>query len=196
MLILRKIYAFLIDSVQTFLIAAAVFLFIYALLFRPFEVKGDSMFPNFHDGEYVITNLIGFEDIKVYHASFGSLKLGDVVVFNAPPATQNTDKDYIKRVIGVPGDTVALKDGNVYLNEKLLDESAYLKSDVKTYGSAFLKDGDKVNVPQGQYFVMGDNRMYSSDSREWGFVTRDEVVGGSLFVYWPITQMRFIKNPY
>ena len=196
MLILRKIYAFLIDSVQTFLIAAAVFLFIYALLFRPFEVKGDSMFPNFHDGEYVITNLIGFEDIKVYHASFGSLKLGDVVVFNAPPATQNTDKDYIKRVIGVPGDTVALKDGNVYLNEKLLDESAYLKSDVKTYGSAFLKDGDKVKVPQGQYFVMGDNRMYSSDSREWGFITRDEVVGGSLFVYWPITQIRFIKNPY
>jgi signal peptidase I len=196
MIILRKIYTFLIDSVQTFLIAAAVFLFIYALLFRPFEVKGDSMFPSFHDGEYVITNLIGFEDLKVYHATFGSLKLGDVVVFNAPPATQNTDKDYIKRIIGVPGDTVSVKDGNVYLNGKILDESAYLKSDVKTYGAAFLKDGDTVKVPQGQYFVMGDNRMYSSDSREWGFITRDEVIGGSLLVYWPITQMRFIKNPY
>jgi signal peptidase I len=196
MIILRKIYTFLIDSVQTFLIAAAVFLFIYALLFRPFEVKGDSMFPNFHDGEYVITNLIGFEDLKVYHATFGTLKLGDVIVFNAPPATQNTDKDYIKRIIGVPGDTVSVKDGNVYLNGKLLDESNYLKSDVKTYGAAFLRDGDTVKVPQGQYFVMGDNRMYSSDSREWGFITRDEVIGGSLLVYWPITQMRFIKNPY
>src|ERR1035437_5263042 len=196
MIILRKIYTFLIDSVQTFLIAAAVFLFIYALLFRPFEVKGDSMFPNFHDGEYVITNLIGFEDLKFYHAHFGSIKLGDVVVFSAPPATQNTDKDYIKRVIGVPYDTVSVKDGNVYLNGKLLDESAYLKSDVKTYGAAFLKDGETVKVPQGQYFVMGDNRMYSSDSREWGFITRDEVVGGSLFLYWPITQIRFIKNPY
>jgi signal peptidase I len=196
MLILRKIYAFLLDSVQTFLIAAAVFLFIYALLFRPFEVKGDSMFPNFHDGEYVITNLIGFEDLKFYHATFGTLKLGDVVVFNAPPATQNTDKDYIKRVIGVPGDTVSVKDGSVYLNGKLLDESVYLKPDVKTYGGAFLTDGNSVKVPDNQYFVMGDNRMYSSDSREWGFVSRDEMVGESLFVYWPITQIRLVKNPY
>lgn len=196
MLILRKIYTFLLDSVQTFLIAAAVFLFIYALLFRPFEVKGDSMFPNFHDGEYVITNLIGFEDLKFYHATFGKLKLGDVVVFNAPPATQNTDKDYIKRIIGVAGDTVSVKDGSVYLNGKLLDESAYLKSDVKTYGGAFLKDGDSVKVPANQYFVMGDNRMYSSDSREWGFVTRDEMVGGSMLVYWPLNRMRLVTNPY
>jgi signal peptidase I len=196
MLILRKVYAFLLDSVQTFLIAAAVFLFIYALLFRPFEVKGDSMFPNFHDGEYVITNLIGFEDLKFYHAQFGKLKLGDVVVFNAPPATQNTDKDYIKRVIGVPGDTVSVNNGNVYLNGKLLDESAFLKPDVKTYGGLFLKDGDSVKVPDGQYFVMGDNRMYSSDSREWGFVTRDEMVGGSMFVYWPLNAIRLVTNPY
>jgi len=196
MLILRKIYSFLLDSVQTFLIAAAVFLFIYALLFRPFEVKGDSMYPNFHDGEYVITNLIGFEDLKFYHINFGSLKLGDVVVFNAPPATQNTDKDYIKRIIGVPGDTISLKDGSVYLNGAKLDESAYLKSDVKTYGAAFLKEGNSVRVPNNEYFVMGDNRMYSSDSREWGFITRNEVVGGSMFVYWPITQIRLIKNPY
>jgi signal peptidase I len=196
MLILRKIYAFLLDSVQTFLIAAAVFLFIYALLFRPFEVKGDSMFPNFHDGEYVITNLIGFEDLKFYHATFGTLKLGDVMVFNAPPATQNTDKDYIKRVIGVPGDTVSVKDGSVYLNGKLLDESVYLKPDVKTYGGTFLADGNSVKVPDNQYFVMGDNRMYSSDSREWGFVSRDEMVGESFFVYWPATQIRLVKNPY
>lgn len=196
MLILRKIYAFLLDSVQTFLIAAAVFLFIYALLFRPFEVKGDSMFPNFHDGEYVITSLIGFEDLQIYHAKFGALKLGDVVVFKAPPATQNTDKDYIKRVIGVPGDTVSLKNGAVYLNGNLLDESAYLKSDVKTYGQQFLKDNGSVKVSSDEYFVMGDNRMYSSDSREWGFVTREDVVGGSILVYWPVNQMRFIKNPY
>ncbi len=183
--LVRKIYAFLVDSVQTFLIAAAVFLVIYAFLFRPFEVKGDSMYPNFHDQEYVITNLIILR--------FQSPKLGDVIVFKAPP---DPSKDYIKRVIGVPGDTVLLKDGSVYLNGKLLDESAYLNSDVKTTGSDFLKDGDSLKVPADEYFVMGDNRPYSSDSREWGFVKKDEVVGESLFVYWPVTRMRLVKNPY
>lgn len=112
--IVRKIYAFLIDSVQTFLIAAAVFLVIYAFLFRPFEVNGDSMYPNFHDKEYVITNLIGLR--------FQAPKLGDVMVFKAPP---DPSKDYIKRVIGLPGDMVSVKDGNVYLNDKLFDESVF-----------------------------------------------------------------------
>jgi len=182
--IVRKIYAFLIDSVQTFLIAAAVFLVIYAFLFRPFEVKGDSMFPNFHDQEYVITNLIGLR--------LKTPVLGDVVVFKAPP---DPSKDYIKRVIGLPGDNVMVKDGNVYLNGKLFDESAFLKPDIKTYGGAFLKDGDTITVPADEYFVMGDNRPYSSDSREWGFVKKDELIGESLFVYWPVTRMRLINNP-
>ena len=196
MLILRKIYAFLLDSVQTFLIAAAVFLFIYALLFRPFEVKGDSMFPNFHDGEYVITNLIGFEDLKFYHATFGTLKLGDVMVFNAPPATQNTDKDYIKRVIGVPGDTVSVKDGSVYLNGKLLDESVYLKPDVKTYGGTFLADGNSVKVPDNQYFVMGDNRAGSSDSRIWGPVPKKFIIGRPIMRLLPLNEIGVWPGTY
>ena len=185
MLVLRKIYSFLVDSVQTFLIAAAVFLVIYAFLFRPFEVKGDSMYPNFHDQEYVITNLIVLR--------FQAPKLGDVIVFKAPP---DPTKDYIKRVIGMPGDTVSLKDGDVYLNGKLLDQSAYLKSDIKSYGGNFLADGDSVKVPTDEYFVMGDNRPYSSDSREWGLVKKDEIVGESMFVYWPLNRMRLVKNPY
>jgi signal peptidase I len=89
-----------------------------------------------------------------------------------------------------------LKNGDVYLNGNLLDESAYLKPDVKTYGGSFLKDGQTITVPPGQYFVMGDNRIYSSDSREWGFVKQDEVIGKSFFVYWPLSKLGFIKNPY
>jgi signal peptidase I len=182
--ILRKIYSFLLDSVQTFLIAAAVFLVIYMFLFRPFEVKGNSMFPNFHDGEYVLTNLIVMR--------FQNLKQGDVIVFKAPP---DPEKDYIKRVIGLPGDKVLIKNGDVYLNGNLFSESEYLKSDVRTTPGSFLKDNLEVTVPSGQYFVMGDNRGASSDSREWGFVKLSEVIGKSTFVYWPITQMRLIKNP-
>lgn len=184
--IARKIYAFLLDAVQTFLVAAAVFLVIYMFLFRPFEVNGESMYPNFSDREYVLTNLIALR--------FGNPKLGDVVVFKAPPPNQ--EKDYIKRVIGVAGDSVMVKDGNVYLNNQLLDESAYLKSDVKTYAGAFLKEGEAVTVPQGEYFVMGDNRSYSSDSREWGFIKQDELIGESFLVYWPVSDIRPVSNPY
>jgi signal peptidase I len=191
--ILRKIYYFLLDSVQTFLVAAAIFLFIYVTLFRPFEVKGQSMFPNFHDQEYVLTNLIGFQNFGFYQVTSGKLILGDVIVFNAPP---EPDKDYIKRVIGVSGDTIMIKDGKVYLNGKQLDESKYLGPDVRTYGGAFLKDTEPVKVPSNEFFVMGDNRMYSSDSREWGFVKRSEIVGKSGFVYWPINRIRLITNPY
>ncbi|MCL5435007.1 MAG: signal peptidase I [Patescibacteria group bacterium] len=183
--IVRKIYTFLLDIVQTLLVAAAVFLVIYMFLFRPFEVNGESMYPNFHDKEYVLTNLIALR--------LGNPKLGDVVVFKAPP---DPEKDYIKRVIGVAGDTVMIKDGNVYLNNQLLDENAFLKSDVKTYAGAFLKEGVPVAIPQGEYFVMGDNRPYSSDSREWGFVKQSELIGESLFVYWPITAAKFVSNPY
>jgi signal peptidase I len=191
--IARKLYAFLIDGVETLLIAAAIFLVIYAFLFRPFNVSGESMFPNFHNGEYVITNLIGFEDIKVYHASFGTLTLGDVVVFVAPP---DPTKDFIKRVIGVPGDKISIKTGVVYLNDKLLDESAYLDSSVKTEQGAFLSEGETVTVPANEYFVLGDNRPESADSRTWGFVPKDNVVGKSLFVYWPLDRMRLVHNPY
>lgn len=183
--ILRKIYTFLLDAVQTLLVAAAVFLVIYMFLFRPFEVNGESMFPNFHDKEYVLTNLIALR--------FGNPKLGDVVVFKAPP---DPEKDYIKRIIGIAGDSVMIKDGNVYLNNQLLDESSYLKPDVKTYAGAFLKDNAAVTVPSGQYFVMGDNRNYSSDSREWGFVKQNELIGESFFVYWPLSDLKFVSNPY
>ena len=183
--ILRKIYAFLIDSLQTILIAAAIFLVIYVFLFRPFEVNGESMYPNFYDKEYVLTNLIVLR--------FNNPILGDVIVFKAPP---EPEKDYIKRVIGMPGDTISIQNGSVYRNNKLLDESKYLKPDVKTYSGAFLKDGEAIKVPEGEYLVMGDNRMESSDSREWGFVNKSAVIGESLFVYWPLNRARVISNPY
>lgn len=181
----RKVYAFLLDAVQTLLVAAAVFLVIYMFLFRPFEVNGESMHPNFLNNEYVLTNLVALR--------LGNPKLGDVVVFKAPP---DPEKDYIKRVIGVAGDSVMVKDGDVYLNNQLLDESSFLKSDIKTYAGAFLKEGEPVTVPPGEYFVMGDNRPYSSDSREWGFVPQSNLIGESFFVYWPVSDMKLISNPY
>jgi len=143
------------------------------------------MDPNFENGEHVLTNLISLR--------FENPKRGDVVVFKAPT---NEEKDFIKRVIGTPGDTVSVKDGDVYVNNQILNQSAFLKSDVRTSGGAFLREGESIIVPSGSFFVMGDNRPYSSDSREWGFVKKDAVIGQSFFVYWPVNRARLIKNPY
>lgn len=182
---LRKVWLFLIDTIQSIVIAASIFLIIYFFLIRPYKVDGLSMFPNFQNGEYVLTNLI---DLR-----FHDLKRGDVIVFKAPPSP---DKDYIKRIIGLPGDSVSVNNGDVYLNNQRFDESLYLKSDVKTFGFRFLLEGDTKIVPENNYFVMGDNRPESSDSRDWGFVPRGNVIGKSFFVYWPPQNMRSIKNPF
>lgn len=140
------------------------------------------MYPNFYDGEYVLTNLISLR--------FENPKRGDVIVFVAP---NEPEKDFIKRVIGIPQDMVSLKNGNVYINGQILNESSYLKSEVKTYGGSFLREGEIVTVPDGQYFVIGDNRPYSSDSREWGFLKKESIIGKSFFVYWPPNRMRLVN---
>jgi len=182
---LRKAYSFLLDFVQTGLLVFAVFLVIYIFLFRPFQVSGNSMYPTFLDKQYILTNIITLK--------LGKPQKGDVVVFKAP---LNPEKDYIKRVIGAPNDTVSFKNGDVYVNGNLLDQSAYLKESVKTYGGSFLREGVAVVVPSDSYFVMGDNRSGSSDSREWGFVPFKSIIGESFFVYWPLNKMEIIKNPY
>lgn len=181
----KKIYSFLLDSVQTFLIAAAIFLVIYVFLFRPFEVKGESMFPTLQNNEYVLTNLISIR--------FGNPQFGDVVVFESP---SEPEKDFIKRVMGVAGDRVMVKNGEVYRNGVVIDQGHYLDPSVTTHGGAFMKEGIEVVVPEGSYLVMGDNRDYSSDSREWGFVTKKGIIGKSFFVYWPLNKLRPLMNPY
>jgi len=183
--IAKKIYSFFIDTLQTILLAASIFLVIYIFLFRPFQVSGESMYPTFKNKEYILTSLISLR--------FEDPKRGDVIVFKAP--TDN-EKDFIKRVIGIPGDTVSLKDGFVYVNDSKLDERAYLADTVRTYGGSFLREGQPVTVPPGSYLVMGDNRPYSSDSREWGWLTKKDIIGKSFFVYWPVTNMHLIENPF
>lgn len=181
--VLRKVYAILIDLAETLVIAGAIFVVIYAFLFRPFQVNGNSMAPNYDNGEYILTNLITLR--------LKSVERGDVVVFESPT---NKEKDFIKRVIGVAGDEVSVKAGYVFINGIRLDESEYLSSDVKTYGGTFAKEGESKVIPADNYFVLGDNRNFSSDSREWGFVPSNKIIGKSFLVYWPLNQFRFVKH--
>lgn len=180
--ILRRIYRILIDLVETFVIAGAIFVVVYAFLFRPFQVNGQSMFPNYKDGEYILTNLIALR--------FSPIKRGQVIVFKSP---NDKEKDFIKRVIALTGEKVMIQGGYVYVNGKKLEET-YLPPDFKTHPGSFLAEGQEVIVPQDSYFVLGDNRDFSSDSREWGFVSKDELIGKSFLVYWPLGDMKIVEG--
>lgn len=182
---LRKSYSTILDFAQTIILVIGAVVIVYFFLFKPFQVSGSSMYPNFMDREYLIANVIGLR--------ISDPKLGDVIVFKAP---NDPDKDYIKRVIGVPGDSVGIQDGKVILNGKILDESAYLKPDVFTKGSSYLRDDQTVVVPEGNFLVMGDNRGFSSDSREWGLVPKKNILGKSLLIYLPLNKAGIIQNPY
>jgi signal peptidase I len=181
----RKIAIFFYDGLQTILLIAAVFLVLYIFVVQPHEVSGHSMDPTFNDHDFLLSNLLAVR--------FKDLKNGDIVVFKSPI---EADKLYIKRIIGMPGDRVKVQDGKVYLNGAMLDESPYLKSDVMTYGGASMQDGIEYVVPEGTVVVMGDNRPNSSDSRAWGFLDEQKLIGKSSIRMWPVNTFEFIHNPF
>jgi len=170
--IFRKMGAFFMDMLQVVVFAVSIFLFLYLLVMQPHKIKGNSMQPNYPDGEYLLTDKVSYR--------FNEPKRGDVVVFEAPDG----EDEYIKRIIGLPGERVSLIEGKIHVNGQPLNES-YLSDMLYTNGSLFLKDGDEVVVPQNEFFVMGDNRPYSSDSRSWGFVPKNKITGRAWIIYWP-----------
>jgi len=169
----RRVGTFFLDLIETVVIALAVFVMIYLFLFQPHQVRGSSMYPNFQDGEYILTDKISYR--------LKEPQRGDVIIFRAP---RNQEYDYIKRIIGLPGDTVKIENNQMYINNQHLTE-AYLPSFFSTHSGAFLHPGVGVVIPEDEFFVLGDNRSHSSDSREWGFVPRENIVGKALLRYWP-----------
>ncbi|RJR15571.1 signal peptidase I [Candidatus Microgenomates bacterium] len=178
----NSVFRFFFDILESIVVALAIFVVVYLFLFQPHQVKGASMEPNFHDGEYILTNKFQ------YH--FEAPKRGDVIVFKSP---QNPDIDYIKRVIGLPGDRIKLIDNHFYINGTKLEE-VYIDAELFTYNGQYLKDNTEVIIPQDYYFVAGDNRPRSSDSREWGPIERSSIIGKSQFRYWPFDRMGLIKS--
>jgi signal peptidase I len=151
------------EIVETVLLTAAIFLIVNAATGR-FRIEGQSMEPNLHDGEYVLIDKISY---RVHPP-----ERGDVVVFARP-----NERDFIKRVIGVPGDTVEVRGGQVWVNGRALDEP-YISQPTRS-------EMGPTTVAPGSYFVMGDNRNNSSDSRAFGAVSQDDIVGRAWLVYWP-----------
>jgi signal peptidase I len=159
------------------LIAVVLIVFIY----QPVKVEGTSMMPTLTDQERIFINKF------TYRFGFSSIERGDTVVFWYP---QDTSKSYIKRVIGVPGDRVRVEGGQVYVNGSTLSED-YVPPENRDFSS--WRDGREQTVPEGRYFVLGDHRNQSSDSRMWGYVPRENIYGKAVFVYWPLAKMGRVR---
>ncbi|MFA5933071.1 MAG: signal peptidase I [Microgenomates group bacterium] len=171
----------LVELIQFVAIVASILMIIRVFIAEPHKVSGKSMVPNFQDGDYIITNKLATRS--------SAYQRGEIIILKNP---QNPEKEvFIKRVIGLPGETLKLSDGKVYINETLLNEP-YLPQDLETHGEGFLKDGDEITMPADNYFVMGDNRKNSSDSRQFGLIPKSEIIGQAFLRYWPVDKMVII----
>ena len=166
------------EIVKVIILAVIIIVPIRYFLVQPFFVRGASMEPTFLDGEYLVVDELS------YH--FREPRRGEVIVFKYP---NNHAQFFIKRIIGLPGDTVQVGNGQVtivnatYPQGVVLDESSYLPDGLRTGGQ------ETVTLHENEYFVLGDNRPASSDSRQWGILHRDEIIGRTAFRAWPPTRV-------
>jgi len=184
---LKIVGGFFVDIIETAAAALSIFLVVYLFLMQPHQVNGNSMYPSFEDREYLMTDKISYRT--------GEPKRGQVVVFHAPAGAHcptGTGCDFIKRIIGLPGEIVEITNGKVYINNKPLSED-YLPDSFVTLPGYFTNNGSIV-VPPNEYFVMGDNRSHSSDSRAFGFVPKENIVGRVFFRYWPPGRMGLLSG--
>ena len=179
-----EVLAFVWETIKVVVISLAIILPIRYYLVQPFFVKGASMEPNFEDGDYLLVDELSYR--------FSVPKRGDVVIFRYP---QDPSQFFIKRIIGLPDETVEIKDNTVtiYNKEKpegfVLDET-YLAPEQKTFGNTVTKLDDN------EYFVLGDNRLQSSDSRRWGMVNKSLITGKAFLRPWPFIRASRVRSVY
>lgn len=161
-------------------IAIALAFIIRTFIFAPFIVEGQSMESTLHNEEKLVVNK------AIYYVS--EPKRGDIIVFHAEPT-----RDYIKRVIGVAGDTVEVKNDVLYVNGKAVDEPYLTLNREEMNGTPLTEDVPLIKIPQGHIYVMGDNRQNSHDSRKIGPVDLKTVVGRAEFVFWPFNHVRMTR---
>jgi len=190
---MRKIWSalgvFILDTLEIFAIAAAIFVVVHVFIVQPYTVDGKSMEPNFHHGDYLLTDKLTYR--------FNYPQRGDIIIFKYP---KDPTDHFIKRIIALPEESLEIKNGNIYIYNKQSPEGfmlkeEYLKEGVTTKGGAALPENVKIMVPKNKVVVMGDNRGNSSDSREWGFVPLKNIVGRAWVRCWPYKYFGKIDTP-
>lgn len=191
--LLKNIGSFLLDLIKIVVICAAIIIPIRYFLVQPFYVKGASMEPNFHDGEYLIIYQLPYQLNKIFN-NFKEEDRGKILVIHPP---DNLKDFYIKRLIGLPGEKIKIAGGGVYIynfnhpNGFLLNESDYLPSAVNTAGGV----ETEIQLTANEVYVLGDNRSASLDSRRIGPVPVKNIIGQTFFRGWPIDKIGIIGKP-
>ena len=179
---MKSFLSFIFEVTKIVVIALAIVIPIRFFLFQPFIVKGQSMEPNFSDGNYLIIDELSYR--------LRSPQRGEIIVFKSPT---NSSSRYIKRIIGLPGETIQIKQGKVMINgdndSLVLDETSYLLENVETSGDL------QVFLDFNEYFVLGDNRSASYDSRKFGSLSEENIIGRVYFRAWPFTVLDKIEAP-
>lgn len=177
--ILSNFLSFLLDIAEVVFLAFGLYLLLNWFVFNLHNVDGDSMLPTLHNKEYLITNKI------VNRIGY---KRGDIVIFKYP---KMPSKEFVKRLIGFPKEKIQIINSKVIIYNNEFPEGFTLKEDylaknTLTTQNTFLKEGVIMEIPENNFFVMGDNREVSSDSRQWGFVPKENMVGQAVLRIWPV----------
>jgi len=180
---MKNLFLFILETSKIVAIALLIVLPIRYFIFQPFYVKGESMEPNFSDGDYLIVDEITYR-IK-------APERGEVIIFRYP---NDPSQRYIKRIIGLPGETIGIEGGQIMIYDEngeggVLRELAYLPESTLTAGNL------RVTLEENEFFVLGDNRMASADSRQWGSLSRESIIGRALIRAWPPTAFARIGAP-
>lgn len=183
------------EWIESLIVALILALFIRQFIVQAFKIPTGSMRATLVEGDRILVNKfiygakIPFTDLRL--PALREPKRGDVIVFIYP---QDPKKDFIKRLIALPGETVEIKSGGIYINEvpnkePLISNRYYYNRPESAYG----RQGQAIKVLEDSYYVLGDNSSSSQDSRYWGFVPKKNILGKAMLIYWPINRMRLIK---
>lgn len=178
----EKFKFFILDILQTIVIAGALFLIVWQVILQPHKVDGRSMEPTFCNGDMILTDKASFR--------FRDPERLEIVVFQSPA---QKSRDLIKRVIALPGDAILLENNTMYVNGSKVEES-YLPQTVNTYENEWLREGATARVPNDEYVLIGDNREHSEDSRRFGPVKRKLIRGRVWIRYWPMPAISVIPR--
>lgn len=185
---ISKFTTFVRDIIETIFLALAIFIIVNTLVAQLHQVTGNSMLPDFHHGEYLLTDKLTYK--------FREPKRGEVIIFKSP---EPLHRDYIKRIIALPGEELLIKNGKIIIFNRTHPEGfvlpePYLSKGTLTEAKKSIPKGVRIQVPPESYIVLGDNREVSSDSRTWGTITKDEIIGRSLIRLWPPSAFSFIAR--